>query len=108
MNPVTELPEKEESLQAYIMVHHEVFEKDEYPAQWLYLNELVALSDEYEVKLTLSFPPGWAEYILEDEDRLKLLREWELSGYEIAAHHHGASHATWDGYTNLASIACFR
>lgn len=76
-----------------------------YQAQyWPELKSLVALADEYEIKLTLCFSPQWAIYILDpnaDEDRLATVHSWELEGHEIAVHHHGPSKiGVWDGYTN--------
>ncbi|MBC8496452.1 MAG: alpha/beta hydrolase, partial [Chloroflexi bacterium] len=68
--------------------------------EWYMLEELVQTADEYGHKLTLEFQPQWAEYALENPDKLAQIRAWEETGHEIAAHHHGVSHAAWDGYTN--------
>jgi len=70
--------------------------------EWNMLEELVATADEYGHKLTLEFQPQWAEYALENPDKLAQIRTWEANGHEIAGHHHGVSHAAWDGYTNVS------
>ena len=68
---------------------------------WPTLVELIKLADKYDFKLTLEFNPQWAFYILADESRLKLLRNWEQNNHEIALHHHGPSHEDWNGYSNI-------
>ncbi len=73
---------------------------DSVAGEWHMLEELVQTADEYGHKLTLEFQPQWAEYALENPDKLAQIRDWEADGHEIAAHHHGISHAAWDGYTN--------
>lgn len=67
---------------------------------WPTLISLVSAADKYGVKLTLEFNPQWAEYILQDDAKLTQLRGWETAGHEIALHHHGPTHADWNGYTN--------
>lgn len=69
-------------------------------AMWQPAVELVALSEEYGVKLNLQLNPQWAEYILGDRSRLDLLRRWQQQGHEIGLHHHGYDHGGWNGYTN--------
>ena len=73
----------------------------DYPAlHWRDLVNLIALADEYNVKLSLVFNPQWATYILDDEEKLTLLRSWEANGHEIGLHHHGPHHGGWNGYTD--------
>ncbi len=67
---------------------------------WSALVDLVALADTYDVSLTLEFNPQWATYILEDSEKLTLVRSWEAKGHEIGVHHHGPHHGSWNGYTN--------
>lgn len=67
---------------------------------WPHLVDLIDLADRYSFHLTLNFNPQWATYILQDDDKLKLLRSWEDEGHEIAVHHHGPHHGGWNGYTN--------
>ncbi len=95
-----EVDEDDESLNAYIMVHLEPNDAQTISSQWKLLEELVDLSGEYNIKLTLSFTPQWAQYILDNNEALLQLNSWEEEGYEVAVHHHGVSHVTWDGYTN--------
>ncbi|MFH1729826.1 MAG: hypothetical protein ABIA04_15545 [Pseudomonadota bacterium] len=68
---------------------------------WPILPELIASADYYNVKLNLMFNPQWGAYILEDNDKLTLVRQWEASGHELGFHHHGPNHnGSWNGYTN--------
>ncbi len=88
---------------AFISVHMEPGNKEipNWPeTYWPDLINLIALADDYNVKLTLAFNPQWGTYILADNQRLALLRSWEENGHEIALHHHGPHHANWNGYTN--------
>lgn len=89
---------------AFISIHMEpgqIPTTTEWPEEyWDDLSNLIALADEYDVKLTLNFNPQWGMYILADEERLELLRSWEANGHEIALHHHGPHHDNWNGYTN--------
>lgn len=101
------IPRDEFSHPTFIAIHLEpqADQNLSYQSQyWPELKSLVALADEYEIKLTLCFSPQWATYILDpnaDEDRLSIVRSWEQEGHEIAVHHHGPSKAgVWDGYTN--------
>ncbi len=71
---------------------------------WQTVQSIVELSDEYEMKLSLHFSPSVAEFVTSNAEALELVRDWEESGHEIAAHHHDPSHAEWDGYTNDASL----
>lgn len=72
---------------------------------WPSLVNFVKLADKYDVKLTLEFNPQWVEYILSDNKKLELVKEWHTKGHEIGLHHHvlGRSDGDWDGYTNDAS-----
>jgi hypothetical protein len=67
---------------------------------WPHLITLVEMADKYDAKLTLEFNPQWAEYILADESRLELTKEWQDNGHEIALHYHTIWHQDWCGYTN--------
>ena len=72
-----------------------------YPEKyWPALVELVEVADKSNIKLTLEFNPQWGTYILEDSEKVDLLRSWEAAGHEIAVHHHGPHHGSWNGYTN--------
>lgn len=89
---------------AFISIHMEpgsTPKTTEYPElHWPDLVSLIALADEYNVKLSLVFNPQWATYILDDEEKLTLLRSWESTGHEIGLHHHGPHHGGWNGYTD--------
>ncbi len=62
---------------------------------------LVEAADYYDQKLTLMMNPQWGLYILEDDDRLELVRSWEKNGHEITVHYHGPEMGeNWSGYTN--------
>jgi hypothetical protein len=67
---------------------------------WPHAVNLIKLSDMYDDKLTLQFNPQWSEFILEDNDKYYLLKEWQKNGHEVALHHHGYDHMDWNGYTN--------
>jgi len=70
---------------------------------WPNLVSLVETADLYDIKLTLLFNPEWADYILQNPDKLSVLRNWEADGHEIGYHHHGPqAHGMnyWNGYTN--------
>ncbi len=88
----------------FVTVHLEVRQASTMDAGWGDLENLVALADEYEVPLTIGFTPGWASYALE-EGKLSEVRAWESSGHELAMHHHGISHASWDGYSNTPATS---
>jgi len=89
---------------AFISIHMEPGSNPsttEYPElHWPDLVSLIALADEYNIKLSLVFNPQWAVYILDDEEKLALLRSWEVAGHEIGLHHHGPHHGSWNGYTD--------
>lgn len=69
-------------------------------AYWPTAVNLVKLADQYSAKLTLQFNPQWAEYILNDHNKLNLLRKWQQHGHEVGLHHHGYDHGDWNGFTN--------
>jgi len=65
------------------------------------LVRMVALADSFDAFLTIELSPQYADTILATPDLLVQVRGWQVSGHEIAAHHHDLSYATgWDGYTN--------
>jgi hypothetical protein len=89
---------------SFLVIHFEVgghTESLEYQESfWPAAIDLVDLAYQYGVRLTLQFNPQWAEYILEDRNKLNLLRKWQQQNHEVAIHHHGYDHGDWDGYTN--------
>ncbi|MFH0715158.1 MAG: hypothetical protein V1847_05290 [Candidatus Diapherotrites archaeon] len=64
------------------------------------LEQMVEKANAQNVKLTLMFTAQWADYIAKSPERMQKLEEWKANGNEIAAHHHGLTHGTWDGYTD--------
>jgi len=62
--------------------------------------KLVQKADEYGFHLTLAFNPQWAEYILLDREKIKIVKQWQEQGHEIAFHHHSLNHVDWNGYSN--------
>ncbi|RME32853.1 MAG: hypothetical protein D6794_12230 [Deltaproteobacteria bacterium] len=85
---------------AFIAVHLEVPPTAGAVARrWASLENLVALADRYQVKLTLQFSWPWAKYVYEN-GLLDTVHAWEAEGHEIALHHHGPTHKFFDGYTN--------
>jgi hypothetical protein len=69
-------------------------------ALWPTAKALVEEADRYNLKLTLAFTPQWAEYILQDDNKIEQVKEWLANGHELAFHHHGIDHIDWDGYSN--------
>ena len=69
-------------------------------ALWPTTVRLVALADKYGVRLTLGLNPQWAEYVLQSDERVAVVREWKRRGHELAFQHHGINHLDWNGYTN--------
>ena len=67
---------------------------------WDELVDLVELANQHNLKLNLMFNPQWGTYILEEEERLNLVREWESDGHVLGVHHHGPQMGAWNGYTN--------
>ncbi len=88
---------------AFVAVHLEVSTRQHIAQLWPQLERLIALADEHDEKLTLMFTAHWARYIL-DNDLLDEVHAWERAGHEIALHHHGPSHAFFDGYTNRPDL----
>ncbi|MBF0432502.1 MAG: hypothetical protein HQK83_14555 [Fibrobacteria bacterium] len=83
---------------SYFAVHCEVGSETRlFPT----LQQLVASANSHNIPLTIEFTPPWAESILADSLKLKLIRQWQAEGHEIAAHHHATYYNDgWDGYTN--------
>lgn len=67
---------------------------------WPAAIDFVDLANRYKTRLTLQFNPQWAEYILKDQNKFNMLKEWQRQGHEVALHHHGYDHGDWNGYTN--------
>lgn len=102
--PSEEEPESDTRDDAFIVVH---LEPADTPTDlshaadaWPSLVQLVEAADTYSIDLTLLFTPQWGEYALQDAGRLAQVRQWEANGHELGVHHHGASHANPDGFTN--------
>ncbi|MAG60887.1 hypothetical protein CL619_03820 [archaeon] len=101
----TELQEvMSENIIAHIGVHLETsgdpMSLEYQETYWEDVQDLVALADLYNFKLSLKMTAQWGEYISLDEERLALLQEWQMNGHSVGWHHHGVSHGNWDGYTN--------
>jgi hypothetical protein len=65
------------------------------------LEPLVHLADSYNVKLTISLSPQWAQYFLKNPLTLYKVRQWIQNNHEIGTLHYGLNHEpTWDYYTN--------
>lgn len=103
------LPEEESveiDIDMFIAIHNEPggshYSDLEYQAEnWPGLVDLIESADEYGHKLTLLFNPQWAEYILQDDEKLSLVRSWESNGHELGVHSHSVNaKVTWNGYTN--------
>jgi len=67
---------------------------------WPRLVELVKIADKYNFKITFLFTPQWADFLLSNPDRMKILKGWQGNGHEIGLHFHGLGHTDWCGYTN--------
>jgi hypothetical protein len=67
---------------------------------WPRLIELVKTADKENAKLTLLFNPQWAEYILKNEKKLSIVKDWQANGHEVGLHYHLVTHHDWNGYTN--------
>ena len=89
---------------SFLVIHFEVggdTKNLEYQkVYWPSAINLVDLANQYDVKLTLQFNPQWPEYILNDQNKLNLLKKWQQHGHEVGLHHHGYDHGDWNGYTN--------
>ena len=88
---------------AFVAVHLEINTVQRIRQLWPLLEELIVLADAYGANLTLMFSPQWARYALQNGLQGEVL-EWERNGHEIALHHHGPSHAFFDGYTNRPDL----
>ncbi len=85
---------------AFIVVHLEVPQTPQVVARrWANLERLVALADQYGVKLTVHFSWPWADYAYK-RNLLNTVHAWEANGHEIGLHHHGPTHKFFDGYTD--------
>ena len=89
---------------SFLAIHFEVGGNNrnlEYQKKyWPTAVNLVNLAYQYSANLTLQFNPQWAEYILNDQNKLNLLRKWQQHGHEVGLHNHGYDHGDWNGYTN--------
>ena len=112
-------PVIKEQTSTFLMIHFEVGAAEKFPwyaeivkgsdirnlkyqeALWPTAIEIVNLANRYNAKLTLGFTPQWAEYILMDEKKINMIKEWQKQGHEIAYQHHGVDHPDWDGYSNM-------
>jgi len=74
------------------------------------LRELADSAMHYNVPLTMEFSPQWVRMILSDSNKIRQVRRWQEEGHEIAAHHHGIYHCTWDSLSNYPddSIALYQ
>ncbi len=86
---------------AYVLVHVEPQSPNDMREHWPDIVDLIELADSYGAKITLHFSSTWASYLV--DERLELVHTWDEHGHEIGLHHHGLSHAGWDGYTNVDS-----
>ncbi|MDQ7780109.1 MAG: hypothetical protein RDV41_10430, partial [Planctomycetota bacterium] len=68
--------------------------------QWPNLIKFVETADKYDAKLTLLFNPQWAEFVLQDEKKLAVVKGWQKNGHEVGLHFHWVRHGDWNGYTN--------
>ena len=72
------------------------------------LRELADSAIRYEVPLTMEFTPQWVRMILADSNKIRQVRRWQADGHEIAAHHHGIYHCTWDSLSNYPDDSIVR
>ena len=64
------------------------------------LEQMVDSADAHSVPLTIELSPAWVDTILGNPIKLNKVRQWQIDGHEIAAHHHGIYHCFWDLHTN--------
>ena len=65
------------------------------------LAEMVQLADSFGISLNIQFTPQWGSDILDDSVKIDKVRQWQINGHEIGAHHHGIEAGSgWDGYTS--------
>lgn len=84
---------------AFLTVHLEVSPESVINQAWPQLAQIIDEANLRNFDITLMFSPQWATYVY-DNDLLDTVHQWEDEGHEIALHHHGPSHAAFDGYTN--------
>jgi hypothetical protein len=89
----------------FLVIHNEPYSGDPKQQQLIEgdyksLENLVSKADSWHMKLTLMFSTPWIEYILKDPARTAEVKGWQKEGHEIAVHHHGLGHFSWDGYSN--------
>ncbi|MBN2067592.1 MAG: hypothetical protein JW744_03945 [Candidatus Diapherotrites archaeon] len=64
------------------------------------LEELVEYANNYNMKISFQFAPGWPEFISGNPERMALVNSWAEQGHEIGGHHHSIFHpGVWDGYS---------
>jgi len=81
---------------SFLNVHCEPNDASLFPR----LVELVALADSFGIPLNIQLTPQWGSDILGDPVKLDQVRQWQIAGHEIGAHHHGIEAGSgWDGYT---------
>jgi hypothetical protein len=94
------------------------FNTDQAEDHWSDLTTLVGMADRYGVFLTLEFTPQWVDYILNHFLCNPLTRDtceeqlaaWEVTGHEVAIHHHADNPLTpgaWDGYSDDGSTPIY-
>ncbi|MFC2119277.1 T9SS type A sorting domain-containing protein [Bacteroidota bacterium] len=89
---------KAQNPQSFMVIHCEPNNSNLFPE----LERLIEVADSAEIPLTIMFTPQWADLILADPVKVLKIRQWQINGHEIAAHHHGVeANYSWDGYTNL-------
>ncbi|PIR97397.1 MAG: hypothetical protein COT91_01605, partial [Candidatus Doudnabacteria bacterium CG10_big_fil_rev_8_21_14_0_10_41_10] len=69
---------------------------------WSSVVDLVKEADNYNFDLTLALNPQWAEYILQDNVKIDMVKKWQEKGHEIGFHHHPKGHPDWNGYSNAS------
>ena len=69
------------------------------------LAALVDTANYFDVKLTIEFSKPWCDTIINSSTYMNQVRQWQIEGHEMAAHHHDYEHPDWDGYSNTASSA---
>jgi len=62
-----------------------------------YLQEIIERAKEYEIKLTLMFPPQWLKHLSEQN-----IVNWQEAGHELGIVHFGVLHKNWDGYSDVS------
>lgn len=67
---------------------------------WHRLVQMISITNQYDAKITLLFNPQWATYILMDQNRYDMVKEWQSQGHEVGLHYHMVTHGDWCGFTN--------